>query len=394
MTSTLSRPSGLPVGNGSRLPSLTGLRFIAAMLVFCFHVTLTNSPIPPNTAINPFADDGVAGTLSWVFSKAGYLGVSFFFVLSGFVLTWSSRPGEAWRAFWRRRALKIFPNHLVMWLVAMVLFAAAITPLSAWLPNIFLLHGFFPSPDTYVSVNPPSWTLCCELLFYAAFPFLIGPIRRIAERRLWLWAAIMVLGMVAVQLVTQFVIQDQPRSPITPISVQQFWFGYIFPVPRLFEFVLGIVLARIVLSGRWLPISVVQAAILCVVGYGVALVVPFLYGFVVATILPVSALICAAAVADTKATKGTKTLLGGAVMYRLGEISFGFYLCQGVTIFYVRRLLGQPEGFSTPMAVLLVIGFFAVTLLGGWLLFTRIEDPIMRRWSRSRKRQPVVALGG
>ncbi len=78
-------------------PSLTGLRFIAAALVFAFHSSLTNFPL------SPFADEDVAHGYEWLFSKAGWIGVSFFFILSGFVLTWSSRGGDTLTSFWRRR---------------------------------------------------------------------------------------------------------------------------------------------------------------------------------------------------------------------------------------------------------------------------------------------------
>ncbi|MEU0092341.1 acyltransferase [Kribbella sp. NPDC006257] len=152
------------------LHSLTGLRFLAALLVFFFHLTLSNSPVPPNSPVNPFADERLASFLETLFSKAGYLGVSFFFVLSGFVITWSATPGEGALPFYRRRLLKIFPNHLVMFAAAMLLFAGATTRPGAWIPNIFLLHSMFPQGDVYVSVNPPSWTLCSELLFYLSFP--------------------------------------------------------------------------------------------------------------------------------------------------------------------------------------------------------------------------------
>jgi peptidoglycan/LPS O-acetylase OafA/YrhL len=367
----------------ARLPSLTGLRFFAALLVFCFHITLTNSPIPPNKAINPFADPGVADTTAWLFSKAGYVGVSFFFVLSGFVLTWSSRPGERVRSFWRRRVLKIFPNHLVMWVAAMLLFAAAITPWRSWLPNVFLIHSFFPQDVTYVGVNPPSWTLCSELLFYLAFPFLIGPMRRIPVRRLWWWMAAAVVAMVGVELITQFLIPDTPRSPITPVSTLQFWFGYIFPPSRIWEFLIGVLLARIIQAGVWPRVRITHALLLMVLGYAAALVVPFLYGFTVATILPIVALIGAVAATDLN---GTPTWLARPFARWLGEISFGFYLCQGVTVFYIRRLLGHEAGFGTPLAIAVIAMFLAITLVGGWLLYSLVERPVMNRWSRPRRR--------
>jgi len=393
MLNELSPPTSSPPGarapapRRARLPSLTGLRFFAALLVFGFHITLSASPIPPNRPINPFANAGLADSAEWLLSKAGYVGVSFFFVLSGFVITWSSKPGEAPTAFWRRRFLKIFPNHLVMWALAMLTFAAAITRPLGWLPNLFLLHSFFPQGDVYVSVNPPAWTLCSELLFYLLFPVLILGLRRIAPARLWWWAGGMVLAMIAVQVINLLLIPDSPKSPITPVSVTQFWFGYIFPVPRMFEFVLGAIVALIVLAGRWVPIKIWQALALCAAGYAAALALPFVWGFSIATVFGITALIGAVAVADLQ---GTSRFLATRTMRWLGDVSFGFYLCQGVVVFYGRILTGEHT-YGTPMALLVVAGFFAATLLAGWALFALVERPMMNRWARPRPKPAVPA---
>lgn len=377
-----------PVERRPPLHSLTGLRFVAALLVFGFHITLFDSPVPPNDPVNPFSDTSLATTAEWVLAKAGYVGVSFFFVLSGFVLTWSSTPGERAGPFLRRRLLKIFPNHLVMFLLAMVLFAGATTPVHAWLPNLFLLHSFSPQADTYVSVNPPAWTLCSELLFYLLFPLLIRPIRRLAPRHLWWGVAVMIAAMVLVQVVNQFLIPATPVSPIVPVSNLQFWFGYIFPPTRLFEFVVGMLLARIVMAGMWPRIGRATACALMVVGYVVALNVPFFYGFTVATIVSVCAVIGAYAVADAS---GRRSVMAGPVARRLGEMSFGFYICQGVVVFYGRTLLG-PEPFATPVAVLVVLALLGATLVAGALLYLGVERPIMRRWARPAARRSTVAV--
>jgi hypothetical protein len=68
----------------------------------------------------------------------------------------------------------------------------------------------------------------------------------------------------------------------------------------------------------------------------------------------------------------------------LGEISFGFYICQGVVIFYGRTLFG-PDPLSTPAAVLVTIALFIATLLAGWGLYSLVERPMMRRWARPRR---------
>lgn len=381
---TASSSDSAPDGR-SRLPSLTGLRFLAALCVFLFHTGLANSPIPPNGVVSPFADQRVAADYAFVFGKAGYLGVSFFFVLSGFVLTWSSRPGEAARKFVRRRVVKIYPNHVVVWIVALLLFAHSVGGPGDWFPNLLLIHDYFPQASVNLSVSPPSWTLCSEMLFYLSFPLLIGPLRRIPVRRLWFWAAAMVAGTVAVQLVNQFLIPATPKSAISPVSDLQFWFGYLFPPNRMFEFVLGALLALLVKAGKWPRIGLLPALVLLVAGYTAALYVPVYYGFVVATIVPVGVLIASVANLDAR---GRRTVFGRRTMVWLGDVSFGFYLCQGVTVFYVRRLFAHSL-FPTGEGVLVIIGLFALTLLCGWLLQSRVEQPMMRRWSRARRPEPA-----
>ncbi|MFC9034254.1 acyltransferase family protein [Streptomyces arboris] len=393
MASTSSTDVGRPPGNDGRrvnLPSLTGLRFFAALLVFFFHTSLSNSPIPPNDPINPFGDEGIAAAYEKVLLNTGYIGVSFFFVLSGFVLAWSSRPGQRTTAFWRRRMTKLFPNHLVVFALSLVLFAgAAITSVGHWLPNLFLVRTFFPQPDINLSMSPPSWSLSSELLFYLLFPLLIVPVRRIRDGRLWLWAGVMVAGTVLVQLVSIHLVPDTPKSAITPISDLQFWFGYLFPPGRLFEFVLGVLLARIVLAGRWpRRIDVPFSLVLMALGYAAGFMVPFSYTFVTATIVPIGALIAAVAVTDVE---GRHTWLAARPMVWLGEVSFGFYLVQGVTIFYLRSLM-DGSTYGVPGALLVIAGFFVVCLLAGALLHHGVEMPAMRRFSRSRgERQAAVA---
>lgn len=89
--------TGEPTGKGIELPSLTGLRFCSALLVFLYHTTLLSNPIAPANQQSFFGNRHQAYALARLFGSAGYAGVSFFFVLSGFVLTWSLRPTDAER---------------------------------------------------------------------------------------------------------------------------------------------------------------------------------------------------------------------------------------------------------------------------------------------------------
>ncbi|MGK8508167.1 acyltransferase family protein [Nocardia asiatica] len=376
----------LQVDNRKRLPSLTGLRFFAAFSVFIFHVMLPNSPIPPYKPVNLFADPDLAYNAAVVVGKAGFLGVSFFFILSGFVLTWSWKPGQSKLQFIRRRMVKIFPNHLTLWVASMVLFAAAITSWKAWLPNIFLIHAWFPQNYINAGVNTPSWTLSCELLFYVLFPFLIPAVLRIDVKYLWYGAAAMVAGMCLIVLLTVFVVPSSEKSELTPIPVLQLWFGYLFPPSRLFEFFLGVFVARIVMEGRWIRIPLWAAVAGVGVGYLVAMYTPFYIGFVLATAVPLALLIGSAAKSDLDESS---RFLSSRLAVWLGEISFAFYICQGVTVFYVRRLMGAAT-FSAPVAVLLIVLLFCLNILAAWLLFTFVESPAMRRFARPKQRTVVA----
>lgn len=75
----------LPHPPGTRMPSLTGLRFVAAFGVYLCHAAFLGSQ----------AHDWPSGP----FELLGAVAVSLFFVLSGFVLTRSAHPADTARAF-------------------------------------------------------------------------------------------------------------------------------------------------------------------------------------------------------------------------------------------------------------------------------------------------------
>jgi peptidoglycan/LPS O-acetylase OafA/YrhL len=175
-----------------------------------------------------------------------------------------------------------------------------------------------------------------------------------------------------------------------PASFTQVWFVYMFPVVRLLEFTLGILLARIVLSGKWFKLPVSIAALLAVAGYVTSLNVPFLYGYVAATVVPLALLIPAVASIDLN---GKRSILNSRPMVWLGEISFAFFLLHHLVLIFGYRALGPtPNQFgqvtgpplSVAEGITFFIAAFAVTIVLAWALFTFVERPIMRRFARSR----------
>lgn len=375
----LSGGSGVAAVEGrraSRLPSLTGLRFVAALLVFVYHVSL---PIP---ALRFLASDEVSYGFYDRASQAGGLGVGFFFVLSGFILTWSARPGDTVGAFWRRRFVKIYPNYVVAWVLAMVLFASAYTPAWRAVLNLFMLQVWVPDFDTNFSVDPPGWSLGAEAFFYALFPLLLLGARRIQPDRIKFWIAGVTVLVVAKPVISYLFFADTPAIPgESSVSVSQYWFGYILPPVRVLDFALGILVARAVMAGRWRNIGMAWSGVLVVAGYWLAESVPYLYGQSAVFIVPAALLIAATAVADSE---GRFTLFRNRVMTWLGEISFAFYLVHFIVLAYARSLI--DGSFSTPATVGLLLGVLAVSIGVSWLLYSVVERPITRRWSTSGKK--------
>ncbi len=188
MTSTApstARPASAP----PRLPSLTGLRWIAALLVFGFHAG----------TMRIIAEPDYKAVVDALFTL-GLSGVQFFFILSGFVLVWSARDGDSRRTFWRRRIAKIYPNHLVLWgatLLVAAWFADPVLPAAA-LENVLLLQAWDPRPGWFYSINTVSWSLSCEFFFYLCLPFALPLLRR--ARPKLLWALIVVLPLLILAL--------------------------------------------------------------------------------------------------------------------------------------------------------------------------------------------------
>ncbi|WP_224004114.1 acyltransferase [Aureimonas sp. SA4125] len=106
MTDTTS--SRMP---GARLHALQILRIIAAMMVVLYHVG-SGLSAEYQTRIHQFS--------------LGYSGVDIFFVLSGFIITYTSRPGQGVLDFIVRRVARVVP--LYWFLTSAVIVLAIVTP--------------------------------------------------------------------------------------------------------------------------------------------------------------------------------------------------------------------------------------------------------------------------
>jgi peptidoglycan/LPS O-acetylase OafA/YrhL len=375
------RPDTLP----SRLPTLTGMRMVAALLVFLFHAGLQGF----------FASQGFAAQYSSVVYQGSWAAISFFFVLSGFVLTWAARPKDTTRSYYRRRVLKVYPNHLITAGVAALLMFLVVgmnlgtggpTPgPGTVLANLLLIQSWSPDWMVRTALNGPAWSLSCEVLFYLLFPLFFLLIKRIRPERLWAWfSGVAALTVIAVPVVGSTLVPHANPVPGMGLSLEQFWFLVHFPPTRALEFVLGMILARIVISGRRLPLSLGGATAWTVAAYALTPLFPEAFATNAVMLVPIALLIAQMAVADTQKRR---SWLSGRVMVKLGEISFAFYLVHQLVLQFGDYWLGNRT-YSTSVGIAVVLLMFSVALGLSYLLFTYVEDPIMRKWSRPRKRTP------
>ena len=210
-----------------RLDSLTGMRFVAVVLVFCSHVAFL--------LFEP--------RFSWISKTfdAGPVGVSFFFILSGFVLTWSARPQDDSRSFYRRRLARIGPNHLVAWLLALgvLLLEGATLGFRGGFASLFLVQAWVPSEPIFYAANSVTWSLSCEIAFYAAFPVLLPAMGHAPSASRKRWIVLLLLANVGIALFGQWTLEGEA----------QLWFIYILPATRALEFAIGMLVAFEVREG-------------------------------------------------------------------------------------------------------------------------------------------------
>jgi peptidoglycan/LPS O-acetylase OafA/YrhL len=363
------------------LPALTGIRFYAALAVFLSHVSL----VPKMERLS----DGYK-----VFDL-GIVGVSFFFVLSGFILTNNyadvfrrSIPASSYIQFIWGRFSKIYPVHFVTMLMAL--------PIQIFSPNkpldwralplhALLIQCWLPFTKTifYNYLNVPSWSISCEWFFYllapAAMFCVLGDIRR----------RVLLLAIIAVYISTLGLFLWHSQSDFA-----RAYFLNWFAPSRFVDFLVGVFLARAFLSAhaqRWAAWSI--SAQISGLAYLVAVVLwrdhapwPLRGGLIY---VPGAALL----VFGLAYSRGFFAAhLGGPWLRRLGMASFSFYMLHTPMC---RALRGVYYHFgwetNTWMGFWFVaISAYIVVQAAAFVMFYKFELP-MQKWLRSlRAAQPAT----
>ena len=152
------------------LPSLTSLRFFAALFVVLYHLV---------RQVGQVTD---LSMLVWF----GRSGVTFFFVLSGLVLAWTYADAmPRLRVFWWRRFARIWPLHVVATLLSVGVYVLLDRPVSTAgvVAALGLVHAWFNDPTIVNGGNGATWSLSDEAFFYLCFPLLLAGMARARDAR-------------------------------------------------------------------------------------------------------------------------------------------------------------------------------------------------------------------
>lgn len=351
----------------AHLESLQYLRGLAAMLVVFYHA-VGQLVIPPGGFHVP---------------QIGAAGVDIFFVVSGFVMFWTTRgrtpaPGD----FMLKRLIRIAPLY---WFFTLAVSAVALvvpqllraTHFDSWHIVMSLLfvpvwHPFIPREveGAIAPIIVPGWTLNLEIVFYLLFALTL---KARAAARPWLLAILLLALYVAA------------RTVLWPTSLR------FYGTDLLAEFMAGVVLACLIdrlPSGRprgWAVLFALALAAMLALDY----VRPALPQSI---FLGVPALLCVlAALQVERAGALPRSRVAGL----LGDASYSIYLSHIFVIAGV-RIVAHAVGYD--LAVLAGVPFLVVTLAVaaavGFAVHRLIEKPFLaaiNRAVRGDRRPPAAA---
>lgn len=346
--------SGTPA-TVTRLDSLTGLRFFAAFAVFAFHSLHYGHQ-----------------TLGTALFFGGPTGVSFFYVVSGFVMAWTARPSDTAVRFYRRRFARIYPAYVVAWLVSLaILVLQGRRPGAVDLLPLSVLQSWFPSSTFYWATNAVFWSLSCEAFFYLAFPAVRWVLARLSVRATVAGGAVLLAVVLALAAVTN----SLGHGPVA------YWLVAVCPLTRLPEFALGAAMGTLLSRGLRVRIPLVPAAFLAVGAFEAAGHVPAAFAVAAVTLVPFSLLVWSAASADLE---GRRSAFRARPLVLLGTWSYAFYLVhtQAMTAWFEaldRGSLVDKRTLSGLALLLAVGGALACGVAAAFTLHRLVEVPMERR---------------
>ena len=159
-----------PMTHQQRLKTLDGFRALAIMAVILYHF-FSRWIFGENSSLYPYGN-------RYDHFKYGYVGVQFFFIISGFVIFYTLEGTDGLKTFWIRRMIRLVPTMIIASLVTLVVLrlfdSTPLFPASHSIANLLPCITFLP-PAVFAAllpgwnfdyVNGSYWSLWPEIQFY------------------------------------------------------------------------------------------------------------------------------------------------------------------------------------------------------------------------------------
>jgi peptidoglycan/LPS O-acetylase OafA/YrhL len=365
------------------LPALTGIRTLLALAIILFHFT------PPHLGILfPFVDNG-------------YVFVSVFFLISGYVLTYNYADRATTlikREFWLARFSRLYPVYLLVLIISFRMLQnewQARSHFEFWQGLIltpFVLQGWSPSVATFW--NTVAWTLSCEVVLYAAFPFLIrAPWPKKPLHLVFILLLLWIIGLVPHSLYLLL----NPDHIVGPVdrysSTQLLRFLKFTPLPYACTFLTGVTLGKLQLAlritpGQRLTLTAVSLVAVCLFFYTVVLRTPYLlmHGGLLTPLF-------AALVLGLSGPHFLSALFSWRPLLLVGESSYCLYLIH-FNVFQLLHIYHVPERLH--LAAFDPWLSYVILVLLSIAIYRFVETParkaILRRFSHKfRSLQPTAS---
>lgn len=325
-----------------RMKSINALRFIFIFIILIHHFDSFN----PYYKVMPA--DLIQGLL-----LEGFLGVDFFFILSGFVCSVgykekieTNRIG--FEGFMIKRIAKLYPIYILSIFAGIILYEMTFEAVVGNIvPFLFLLQSFVPLDIYAYNFNGVAWCLSDLMFFYIVFYFLTK--RKNRDRKmLFILFGLMITGI----FILIYLLQQRPIGSNT-------WVLYVNPVVRFSDFLLGMILYEIYLFTRD-RVSAGFASILEITGIFLLIVfvtlvlkynINIMYRWTVYYMLPISVIILGFSYDRGALSK----FLGNRIFLYLGDISIFIYLIHQLVLNgLAKKMAGNIYDFRSVLPIGLI----------------------------------------
>lgn len=346
-----------------KLELLQIFRGFAAMLVVLCHIS---------GSTRPYFQTSFLGDVFF----QGYIGVDFFFVLSGFIITYvhfkDLQHGTNKILFLKKRFIRIYPFY---WIIATV-YLLLIFLLDGKTNHLdhtmnfqsvhewcFILYSYLLLPVQANFFLPVAWSLAYEVVFYIAFFICIMAGPKIGRYIFFSWFAVVLLKVM---------LSDKIVIP-----------NIILFNERIVEFLCGCFIAYLILKSYHLNVWIWCALLILAVGF---LVPDYPHILLRPEGILILAVVMSLVIYRVVITDLTRQFHYPPILLLIGEASYSIYLSHLIflsTLFRLFRIIVEKlQIYNLLILQSLIFILFLFTIAGGVLIFRFVESPVLRFFNR------------